>query len=380
MRKIYRIALVAAMAGMLAVPAGAVAGMPPADDAPSPADGLGLLYNMFHAYRYRCGAPEFQLQLEYRLQDTGVEYREGKRALLDRALEVLQRRLDYLDAPYAYVHRRGEDTLVVTLAGPRALGSAELKELLGSAARLEFMMVDDEAGFFEGLGTPLREFVSLLPEGAPEIELDGSGMYRTVKCSDEKTLLSFLAFLHERGAVGDGRTLAVQENADWGGDGTELRYSYSVIHLHRKVWLSNVDIASASVAYGYNDEPQVSLQFTEEGARVFEQLTAENVARRLAIVLDGKVSSAPVIKEAISGGRAVITLGYGSPRDQLEEATNLARSLRSGAYAAPLELVSERTVMNMSSMQSVWRQVLCKPVYLLGPVALVFRPWAAPPR
>ena len=151
MREICRFALVAAVAGMLAVPGGATAGTPMADEAPSPADGLDLLYHMFHSYRYRCGAPEVHLQLEYRLRDTGTEYREGKSALLAHALEVLRRRLDYLDAEHAYVHRRGEDTLVVTLAGPRTLAMAELKELLGTAAKLDFMMVDDETRFFEGL-------------------------------------------------------------------------------------------------------------------------------------------------------------------------------------------------------------------------------------
>jgi len=85
--------------------------------------------------------------------------------------------------------------------------------------------------------------------------------------------------------------------------------------------------------------PYVALSFNPDGARVFERVTSENVGRRLAIVLDGKVNSAPVIRDAISGGKAII-----EGRFTDDEARDLALVLRSGALPAPVDIIEERTV------------------------------------
>jgi preprotein translocase subunit SecD len=83
----------------------------------------------------------------------------------------------------------------------------------------------------------------------------------------------------------------------------------------------------------------VELVLNPTGARIFEQITAANVKRRLAIVLDNRVYSAPVIQERIAGGRASITGNF-----DLKEARDLAIVLRAGALPAPVEIVEERTV------------------------------------
>lgn len=353
---------------------------PGTSETPSPLDGIEMLFHVYHAYRYKCGAPEYLVQLEYRVRQPEEESPLARSELRDQAMEVLRRRVDYVGAVHADVYRKGEDVLVVSLAGLASLGTGELKELLGTSAKLEFLMVDDEARYFEGLRTPLDEYVKLLPEGSAPIEITGGGRYLTVRSGDEETLIRFLAWLSEPGLVGDEHLLLVEEVTDPDAYGEpQVGKVYEAYYLHKKVWLSNADIASAHVVYGYHNEPQVSLQFTAGAGLRFEQLTRDNVERRLAIVLDGRVSSAPVIKEAIPGGRAVITLGAGSPNDQLAEATNLARTLKTGAYATPLDLVSERTVLNLSSTYSLWRRVLCEPVYLLGPLSVLFRPWAKAP-
>jgi preprotein translocase subunit SecD len=85
--------------------------------------------------------------------------------------------------------------------------------------------------------------------------------------------------------------------------------------------------------------PYVELILNSTGARLFEQITAANVKRRLAIVLDNRVYSAPVIQERISGGRASITGTF-----DIKEARDLAIVLRAGALPAPVEIVEERTV------------------------------------
>jgi len=81
------------------------------------------------------------------------------------------------------------------------------------------------------------------------------------------------------------------------------------------------------------------LILSSSGARLFERITAENVKRRLAIILDNRVYSAPVIQERIGGGRASITGSF-----EIREARDLSIVLRAGALPAPVEIVEERTV------------------------------------
>jgi preprotein translocase subunit SecD len=86
-------------------------------------------------------------------------------------------------------------------------------------------------------------------------------------------------------------------------------------------------------------ESYVSMEFTDVGAKLFEQITGANVKKRLAIILDNNVYSAPEIRERIAGGRAQIT-----GRFTTEEANDLAVVLRSGALPAPVKILEQRTV------------------------------------
>jgi len=90
---------------------------------------------------------------------------------------------------------------------------------------------------------------------------------------------------------------------------------------------------------GRYNEPYVALTFNDRGARLFEKITAENVGRQLAIILDDIVQSAPVIQERIAGGRAQIT-GNFTP----EAANDLTIVLRAGALPAPVDIIQNLTV------------------------------------
>lgn len=85
--------------------------------------------------------------------------------------------------------------------------------------------------------------------------------------------------------------------------------------------------------------PEVSIQFNDEGAKLFEKITSENVGKVIAIYLDGSVISAPVVREAISGGQAQIS-GNFTP----EEAKQLVGRLNSGALPVPISLISTQTI------------------------------------
>jgi preprotein translocase subunit SecD len=110
--------------------------------------------------------------------------------------------------------------------------------------------------------------------------------------------------------------------------------------VQKKVYLTGSDLTTARVSIDQNtSEPYVSVEFNAAGAKAFSDLTEANVGRRLAIVLDGNVHSAPQIRERIPSGRAQITGGFTSA-----DATDLAIVLRAGALPAPVQFLEERTV------------------------------------
>jgi preprotein translocase subunit SecD len=124
--------------------------------------------------------------------------------------------------------------------------------------------------------------------------------------------------------------------------------------LEKKVLMTGSAVADARVRPGTQLEgPYVELILSDRGSREFEQITSENVGRKLAIVLDGKVFSAPVIREKIAGGRASITGNF-----DIKEARDLAIVLRAGALPAPIKIAEERTVGPSLGRDSIRRGIL----------------------
>ena len=110
--------------------------------------------------------------------------------------------------------------------------------------------------------------------------------------------------------------------------------------LKNKTLLTGASLETAKVQISDRfGEPHVSIKFNSQGAADFDRITNENVRKRLAIVLDGVVHSAPVIQERISGGQAQITGNF-----TMEEARDLAIVLRAGALPAPVNILEETTV------------------------------------
>ncbi len=86
-------------------------------------------------------------------------------------------------------------------------------------------------------------------------------------------------------------------------------------------------------------QPQIGLEFDDEGSKMFEELTRKNIGKRMAIYLDGTPISAPMVQETISGGKAQITGDF-----SLEEAKELVRRLNAGALPVPIKLISQQTI------------------------------------
>ncbi len=179
---------------------------------------------------------------------------------------------------------------------------------------------------------------SIIPEGRERIVLQLPGITdpaRAKKLIGETAVLEF-KLVDEEHSVDD----AVRGNVPQGSYITYMKNGRQPILLKQQAVMTGdmLDDARVSIKSTYN-EPYVSISFNSEGARIFERVTSENVGKRLAILLDGKVNSAPVIRDAISGGKAVI-----EGRFTMEEASDLAIVLRAGSLPAPVNIIEERSV------------------------------------
>jgi preprotein translocase subunit SecD len=200
---------------------------------------------------------------------------------LDQSLETLRNRIDQFGVAEPSVQRQGDRDIVVQLPGIQDPERA--KALIGKTAVLEFKLVSEGNG------------------GSADDTVELTGQER------------------------DPITNQIR------------RVPYT---LEKKTLMTGEVVADARVRPGTDFEgPYVELVLNDRGARLFEQITGENVGRRLAIILDDTVYSAPVVRERIGGGRASITGSF-----DIKEARDLAIVLRAGALPAPVTIAEERTV------------------------------------
>lgn len=197
-------------------------------------------------------------------------------AAVDQSLEIIRRRVDQVGVAEPLIQRVGGDRILVQLPGLQ--DPTRLRQLLGSTAQMSFHMLDSSV---DPNGVAPRG-VTILP------------------------------------GANDGNKYAIED----------------------RVAISGDRLADAKAGFDQRtNEPIVSFTFDTTGARQFGEITKANVGRPFAIVLDGKVLTAPVIREPILGGQGQIS-GNFTP----QEATVLSALLRSGALPAPLTIIEERTV------------------------------------
>ncbi len=241
-----------------------------------------------------------------------------------KSIEVIRNRIDEFGVTEPEIFSQGKDRIVVQLPGVRDIARA--KELIGRTAKLQFQMANDTVSQVTVQGW-LRK--------AEEADIR---FEKGMRFSDYlKRLNQFLAK-----DLPEGHTLAFQRNFAGGGGGQDDMIPF-VLENNSELDGEALQDARVQVDQQQN-RPYVSLEFKSAGARIFERLTGENVGRRMAIVLDGNVYSAPNINERIGGGRAQITLGGGAFNRVMREASDLALVLRAGALPVPLEFEEQRVV------------------------------------
>ena len=229
-----------------------------------------------------------QENLSIRLNLPDEEEKSIREMAVRQALETIRNRVDQFGVSEPDIRAQGERRILIQLPGIKDTQRA--KGLIGRTALLEFKLVDEEND----------------PESA------------------------------ENGNVPPDSELVYKVETD----PATNRVKKTPFLLKKRTLLTGAHLTDAKVQIDsqYN-EPYVGIDFDRKGARIFERVTGENVKKRLAIVLDNKVYSAPVIQERISGGKARITGNF-----SMDEARDLAIVLRAGALPAPVSIIEERTV------------------------------------
>jgi preprotein translocase subunit SecD len=221
-------------------------------------------------------------QVTLRYSDLAMTAR--RKAAVDQSIEIVRRRVDETGTKEPTIQRQGEDRILVQLPG---IDNPEhVKQLLGRTAKMTFQLVD----------------TSVSPEEA------------------------------QRGRLPPGDELLPAES-------DARRPGQAAFYVVRKRVIVSGDMLVDAQPTFQNNEAVVSFKFDSVGARRFGDATKENVGKPFAIVLDGKVITAPVIREPILGGSGVISGSF-----TVQSATDLALLLRAGALPAPLIILEERTV------------------------------------
>ncbi|OGQ91363.1 MAG: hypothetical protein A2289_11390 [Deltaproteobacteria bacterium RIFOXYA12_FULL_58_15] len=243
---------------------------------------------------------------------------------------TIRKRLANAEIRGSSVQSRPDGKLQVLL--PRISDREALKELLTRQARLEFRLVDEkESSVFESIELPANSRVKRERETFDDGSSDHSNVEHFLVAPKQRDLESVLTELK----------LANGLEVVFGDDRGQVR-----TYLLGEAKLTNDSIESADIEL---DEMVmqyiVLIRFNEQGAQLLEKTTKENVRHKLAMVLDGRVISAPVIAESISGGSARISRGgLGNPQHTETQTRNLAAMLSAGALPVPVTIESERTL------------------------------------
>ncbi|MBU1084542.1 MAG: protein translocase subunit SecD, partial [Candidatus Omnitrophica bacterium] len=228
-----------------------------------------------------------------------------------RALEVIRNRIDEFGVLEPVIQLQGKDRLLVQLPG--ITDRERAKQIIGKTAHLEFRLVESDPDIMKKVSAG---------EGPEGYEI------KIMKRRD-----------------GESESVILQKEVVLTGD-------------------MLVDATTEFSQQGFG-QPYVSLELNDKGGDLFADITDKNVGRRLAIVLDGEVYTAPVIRERIPSGRAQITGNF-----SLQEAKDISLILRAGALPAPVKIIEERSVGPALGKDSVEKGI--RAIIMGGLAVLVF--------
>ncbi|QKF76594.1 protein translocase subunit SecD [Arcobacter defluvii] len=248
--------------------------------------------------------------LKYTLKLTAEDIAKTKDLSVAQAVETIRNRLDQFGLSEPTVVRQGQTDIVVELPGIKTQEDEKAaRELISKPANLELMAVDEE------------------------------------RADQVYTMTSSQA-----AAYGD--VILEDTNND------KVKYLVKEIPI-----LNGSQVVDAQVGFDQSNQPIINFTLNSTGARIFGEFTGKNVGKRLAVVLDGKVYSAPNIRERIGGGSGQISGGF-----TMIEAGNIAIALRSGALPATVTLLEKRSVGPSLGADSIQASMIA----LISGFSLVF--------
>ncbi|MGQ9615351.1 MAG: protein translocase subunit SecD [Spirochaetota bacterium] len=223
---------------------------------------------------------------------------EEMRDAMRRVMEILRNRIDKFGVSEPSITTQGEDRIVVELPGSK--DPDRVKNVVMGRGLLEFKIVDEDTtlklrrDMFDATGTLIDP--SIIPESSELLYL-------------------------------------------WVKNKYDVLERQKAVVLYKETLLDGSTIKRAQVQADQFGKPEVTFELSGEGAKVFAKVTEANVGKRLAIVLDGKILSMPVIRERIPTGQVRITGSF-----TMNEAEDLALVLRAGAFPVPLQVAEQRMV------------------------------------
>ncbi|MEO0294057.1 MAG: protein translocase subunit SecD [candidate division WOR-3 bacterium] len=276
------------------------------------------------------------MNLLLEIDKRGLKEEELKGAI-NRALEILRNRIDELGVAEPQIVKQGNERIMIQLPG--VVEPERAREIIGKTALLEFKLVREPEETYQVLNrinTALKtmkgdtfDLFSYFPPGSRAY-----GVLSPYKSYIDSLLK--LPKLKEYIPYGD--------TIQWGKEVIVEGYKYYPLYvLKKEPLLTGSSILNAELGIGTEDNPmgyRVDLTMKKEYWRKWAQITGANVGRQIAIILDGIVQSAPVVRERIPTGRSQITMGSAP----MEEAKTLAIILKAGALPAPLKIIEERSI------------------------------------
>ena len=274
-------------------------------------------YTILRLTNEKAGELEFGLDREYK-----ADVREKT---VNQSIEVIRNRVDEFGVAEPAISSQGNDRVVVELPGIKEVQRA--KDLIGRTAKLEFKIADDKHMD--------AAFSKLIDDLEKKIGFDAK---QGAKFSEFVAKMNAEA----KGKIPEGTEIAYERvKSLTAKDDFSQRIPYL---LFSKADVTGDDLQDASVGFEQESRrPNVDFSLNPRGAEKFGKLTGDNVGKRLAIVLDGIVHSAPVINSKITE-RGQITLGRDNTEDIMKEAKDLAIVLRAGALPAQLDFLEQRVV------------------------------------
>ncbi len=300
---------------------------------------------------------------------TKLKPEESKDAV-ERALEIIRNRIDQFGVAEPLIQKQGEDRIVVELPGLQDVERAQ--KLIGQTAQLEFKLLETP----ENTKEIFNRIDAVLAQKGKEVkpsekkektkemvkDLFSKEAVDTTSTEEEEiTDKPFTSLLEPSGGdfflvtvddklkieqyLKDPKVWEVVPEDDtlaWATSAEPIRGAdYQKLYLlKKKVELSGKYLTDARENFDQFRRPQVNFTFTKEGGRKFAQITGANIDKPLAITLDGRVESTPIIRAKIRES-GVIEMGSGST---IENARDLAVVLRAGALPAPVKIIENRVV------------------------------------